>query len=71
MNLHYTLHSGKNSKINYYARNYLRLATPKALLRHRLPALLEQAAQRDDSHPPRPSTCNSGTNTLSCSPTSP
>lgn len=48
MNLHYTLHSGKNSKINYYARNYLRLATPKALLRHRLPALLEQAAQRDD-----------------------
>jgi len=40
--LGYLLHSGKNSKIGYYFRSFLRYLTPKAWLRYRLRAILEQ-----------------------------
>ncbi len=48
--LHYLLRSGKNSKIAYYARSFVRYWTPQSLLRDRLPQLLDAARGRHDIH---------------------
>ena len=48
MSLSFVLHSGKNPKLMYYARNILRYLVPRALLRQQLPRLLKKAAGRKD-----------------------
>ncbi len=46
--LYYTLHSGKNNKFTYYLKCYLRLLTPRAFCRWRLPQLLARIERRAD-----------------------
>lgn len=45
---YYTFHSGKNFKLGYYLRCYMRLLVPRFLTRKRLPSLLAEAEGRDD-----------------------
>ena len=44
----YILHSGKNSKLAYYFRSYLKLWTPRWLTRRQLPRFLRQFDERPD-----------------------
>lgn len=46
--LHYILRSGKNPKIPYYVRSYLRYWTPQRWLAGRLPKLLDEGLRRQD-----------------------
>ena len=44
----YMLHSGKNSKLAYYVKSYLRLWTPRWLTQRQLPGLLQAFDHRTD-----------------------
>ncbi len=46
--LYYLFHSGKNSNLAYYTRNYLREITPNVLFRMRLRHWLDKLEQRPD-----------------------
>ena len=46
--IHYTLNSGKNSKLKYYVQCYLRETMPKILWQKQLPRLLEAVERRAD-----------------------
>lgn len=46
--LRYMFNSGKNSKLAYYLRAYLREAMPQAIFRRKLAEILEQAKLRSD-----------------------
>lgn len=48
MSLMYILHSGKNSKLIYYIKCIINLATPKSLLRRKLHRALENGKKRKD-----------------------
>lgn len=45
---YYTFHSGKNCKFWYYFKCYMRLLTPRCILRWRLPYLLAEIDGRED-----------------------
>ena len=42
------LHSGKNSKLNYYVGSYLRLWMPRWVTQRQLPGLLKTLERRSD-----------------------
>ena len=44
----YILHSGKNSKLAYYVKSYLRLWAPRWVTRMQLPGLMRQLEERND-----------------------
>ncbi len=46
--IYYNLHSGKNSKLAYFARCYLRRCMPSRLLQSRRQSLLDEVQQRAD-----------------------
>lgn len=46
--INYLLHSGKNSKLKFYARSYLREYTPKVFSQRQLDRLLSEAERRAD-----------------------
>lgn len=46
--IHYMLHSGKNSNLKYYIRSYLREYTPKIFSQMQLNRILRQLDQRQD-----------------------
>lgn len=46
--IYYTFHSGKNNKLWYYFKAYMRLLTPRFILRRRLPSLLRELEARPD-----------------------